>query len=249
MSIPLINIITDFDLHGRWLHPEIHRYYVATDDLKQEMKALGIPEERIMASGIPIQPDFSHNQQIDTSLHHPTFHNNKKTILLMAGAYGVMQGNYDICERLTSSGQYQLIVVCGRNKELYRQLNHSFGNHSDVHIYGYIDDVAAVMTISDCMITKPGGITLSEAIECRLPLLLYRPVPGQELNNALYLQRKGVAAIAHNVDSLMEQINSMLYDETRFQDILQKIENLRKPKAAEVIVNDILEQCLFVASY
>ncbi|MOA24041.1 Processive diacylglycerol beta-glucosyltransferase [compost metagenome] len=99
------------------------------------------------------------------------------------------------------------------------------------------------------MITKPGGITLSEAIECRLPLLLYRPVPGQELNNALYLQRKGVAAIAHNVDSLMEQINSMLYDETRFQDILQKIENLRKPKAAEVIVNDILEQCLFVTSY
>ncbi|MNC41245.1 Processive diacylglycerol beta-glucosyltransferase [compost metagenome] len=162
----------------------------------------------------------------------------------MAGAYGVMQGNHDICETLTSSGRYQLIVVCGRNRELYRQLSHSYGNHRHVHIYGYIDDVANVMTMSDCMITKPGGITLSEALECRLPLILYRPVPGQELNNALYLQRKGVAAIAHNVDSLMEQINSMLHDETKFQEIQQKINDLRKPEAAEVIVNDIMEQCL-----
>ncbi|MNI41865.1 Processive diacylglycerol beta-glucosyltransferase [compost metagenome] len=155
-----------------------------------------------------------------------------------------MQGNHDICETLISSGQYQLIVVCGRNKELHRQLTDSFGNHQDVHIYGYIDDVATVMSMSDCMITKPGGITLSEAIECRLPLILYRPVPGQELNNAMYLQRKGVAAIAHNVDSLMAQMNSMLHDETRFQEIQQKIDDLRKPEAAEVIVNDIMKQCL-----
>ncbi|MBA9088366.1 processive 1,2-diacylglycerol beta-glucosyltransferase [Fontibacillus solani] len=246
MSIPLINIITDFDLHGRWLHPEIHRYYVATDDLKQEMKDLGIPEERIMASGIPIQPDFNRIRQESSHLNN-LLHKNKKTILLMAGAYGVMQGNHDICEALTSSSQYQLIVVCGRNKELYRQLTDRFGNHPDVHIYGYINNVADVMTMSDCMITKPGGITLSEAIECRLPLILYRPVPGQELNNALYLQRKGIAAIAHNVDSLMVQINSMLHDETRFQEIQHKINDLRKPEAAEVIVNDIMEQC-FVTS-
>ncbi|MNO22539.1 Processive diacylglycerol beta-glucosyltransferase [compost metagenome] len=243
-TIPLINIITDFDLHGRWIHPDIDRYYVATDDLKQEMKELGIPEERIIASGIPIQPDFSRLKE------HPTesmLQKNKKTVLLMAGAYGVLQGNYEICKALTSSGHYQLIVVCGHNKELYRQLNHHFGSHPDVHIYGYVNDVPSLMKKSDCMITKPGGITLSEAIECFLPLILYRPVPGQELNNAIYLQRKGVALIAHDVDSLVLQIHSMLQDESRLQDIRSKINDLRKPEAAEVIVNDIMELC-FVTS-
>lgn len=239
ISIPLINIVTDFDLHGRWLHPEIHRYYVATDDLRQEMTERGISQDRVIASGIPIKPIFSRMQNDDSKFHN-LFHANKKTILLMAGAYGVMQGNYDICQALLSAHHYQVIVVCGHNKELYRQLEKRYGHHPNIQLNEYVHDVASIMRNSDCMITKPGGITISEAIECRLPLILYRPVPGQELNNAQYLEQKGVASIVYNTHSLLLKLQAMLEDETRLQEILMKIDNLRKPEAAEVIVEDIM---------
>lgn len=239
ISIPLISIVTDFDLHGRWLHPEIHRYYVATEDLRQEMTERGISKDRVITSGIPIKPIFSRMQQNSWKCHN-SLHANKKIILLMAGAYGVMKGNYDICQALLSCNQYQIIVVCGHNKALFRQLEKHYRHYANIQLYEYVQDIASIMKQSHCMITKPGGITISEAIECRLPLILYRPVPGQELNNARYLEQKGVASIVYNTHSLLLKLQSIFEDDAKLEEILMKIDNLRKPEAAEVIVDDIM---------
>lgn len=106
------------------------------------------------------------------------------------------------------------------------------GEHPDVHVYGYVSEVAALMQACDCIITKPGGITLSEALACRLPIFLYRPVPGQELNNALYLQKKGVAMVAEDPGTLTGQIEALLSDEERQAAVAREIENLagRRPR-------------------
>lgn len=198
--LPLVNVVTDFDLHGRWVHPNVDRYYVATEDLRTEIIELGISGDRIVASGIPLGYDFGKPLTPNSDLLNkldPT----KKTVLLMAGAYGVVQGLGDICKALISTEKNQVLVVCGRNQELFRGLYNTFEDCSDIHLYGYVNEVAQMMGVSDCIITKPGGITLSEALASRLPLFLYRPVPGQELNNALYLKRKGIANIAYNAVS------------------------------------------------
>lgn len=242
LRLPLVNVMTDFDIHARWIHPEVDRYYVATEHLKEEMAQRGVPQERIMVSGIPLRPDFG----LERSTAAPAFSDrldpSKKTILLMAGAYGVMQGNRDICEALLSGKNYQILAVCGRNRELYKGLREAFGSHPDFHLFGFVQEVATMMQASDCIITKPGGITLSEAIACRLPLFLYRPVPGQELNNARYLQNEGIAVIARDAARLRAEIDNLFFDEERLSGIRAKMENLRKPEAAEAIVNDILEQ-------
>jgi len=106
----------------------------------------------------------------------------------------------------------------------------------------YVDQVAALMHQCDCIVTKPGGITLSEALACRLPVFVYRPVPGQELNNARYLAQKGVACITRTPAELTEEIDALFQDPHRLTELRQKIENLRRPEAAEVIADDILEQ-------
>lgn len=245
--LPLVNIVTDFDLHGRWIHPDVDRYYVATDDMKLEMTARGIPEERIKVSGIPLKPDFSRPQALNHEVA-ARLDPCKKTIMLMAGAYGLMPGIRDICERLAGSGRYQIVAVCGRNRELYRGLHEQLGSHPDVHLLGYVHEVAGLMRASDCIITKPGGITLSEALACRLPIFVYRPVPGQELNNALYLEQKGVARIAHDPAALTAQIDALYSDPAGLSALRREIENLRKPEAAEVIVGDILQQWFAPAS-
>lgn len=246
-SLPLVNVVTDFDLHGRWIHPDVDRYYVATDDLKQEMIDRGIPHDRILVSGIPLKPDFVPEQIAETeALSH--LDPSKKTILLMAGAYGVMGGIRDISATILASGRYQIVAVCGKNEELYRGLNEAFGSSPNFHLFSYVNQVAAFMRASDGIITKPGGITLSEALACRLPIFLYRPVPGQELNNALYLKNKGIARIANNPRSLAAQIDALLTNESDLSDLIEKIENLRKPEAAEVIVDDIMTQWFEPAS-
>jgi processive 1,2-diacylglycerol beta-glucosyltransferase len=235
--IPLVNVITDFDLHGRWLHSSVDRYYVATEDLKAQMETRGIPGHRILASGIPLGQHFDPKATPSAELLHrldPT----KKTVLLMAGAYGVMKGLRDVCHALIKGGQHQVLVVCGRNKELFRQMQHTFQHSPDIHLYGYVNEM---MAISDCIITKPGGITLSESLAFRLPLFFYRPVPGQELNNALYLKAKGVARIVYQAEQLASEIESLWADNSRFDRIHTEIENLRRPEATEVIVNDIID--------
>lgn len=241
LSLPLVNIMTDFDVHTRWIHSGIDRYYVATEDMKGEMIARGVPEERILVSGIPLNRDFlaaeSRKPEVDQNKKP-----DKKNILLMAGAYGVLQGNRDICDKLLSGGRYRILAVCGRNEELYRGLKAAFSDSPDIHIYGYVNDVARLMLASDCIITKPGGITLSESLACRLPIFLYRPVPGQELNNAKYLQDKGIAFIAHDTNSLVREMDALFRGEERLSRVIANIENLRKPEAAEVIVNDILSR-------
>ncbi|SMF52378.1 MGDG synthase family glycosyltransferase [Paenibacillus barengoltzii] len=249
-SLPMANIITDFDLHGRWIHSGVDRYYVATEDLKAEMVSRGIPEERIRVSGIPVKPEF-HLQHPDRQEHLPgplqelflkNDTNNKTTILLMAGAYGAMQGVREVIERFMALERYRVIAVCGRNRELYRALHEQLPPHSDVHLLEYVDQVAALMHQCDCIVTKPGGITLSEALACRLPVFVYRPVPGQELNNARYLAQKGVACITRTPAELTEEIDALFQDPHRLTELRQKIENLRRPEAAEVIADDILEQ-------
>lgn len=247
LTLPLANIITDFDLHSRWVHPDVDRYYVATEDLKEEVVKRGIPANRVLVSGIPLKPDFSRSRcaeperlcQLDPS---------KRTVLLMAGAFGVMQGIRDICETLLLNESYQVIAVCGRNKELHRKLKQELSHYQNFHLFGYINEIAQLMQLSNCIVTKPGGITLSESLVSRLPIFLYRPVPGQELNNALYLERKGIASIANDPGTLVSQIDSLLMDEERLSRIYKEIDDLRKPAAAEIIVKDIIEQWFTPAS-
>ncbi|WP_059042460.1 MGDG synthase family glycosyltransferase [Paenibacillus rubinfantis] len=250
-SLPLANIITDFDLHGRWIHSGVDRYYVATDDLKAEMIDRGIPGDRIQVSGIPVKPEFADSQQPEGAEDDlpaplqgliPNHTRGKTTVLLMAGAYGSMQGVREVIERLNASERYRIITVCGRNRELYRSLQEQLNPHPDVHVLGYVEQIAALMRKSDCIVTKPGGITLSEALSCRLPVFVYRPVPGQELNNARYLAQKGVASIARTPAELTEEIDALFGNEHRQVELRRKIENLRRPKAAEVIADDILQQ-------
>lgn len=234
-SVPLVNVITDFDIHGRWVHPGVDRYYVATSDLKEEMAARGIPLERVQDSGIPLRSDFDKEKLRQEQ-------NAKPVVLLMAGAYGVMQNLGDIIKRLTAKGELRVIAVCGRNNELYAQLSKRFAEHEDVEVRGFVQQIPELMAESDCIITKPGGITLSEAIVSRLPMFLFRPVPGQELNNARYLKKKGVAFISRRPGELVRQIEYFFANRQRREEMLLNLEQLRRPGASEVIVADLVRR-------
>ncbi|ANE48894.1 hypothetical protein SY83_12700 [Paenibacillus swuensis] len=257
IRIPTYNVITDFDLHHRWVHPDIHKYYVATEDLKGQVEQLGVPASRIEVTGIPLKEAFNRTEHSSSSLGkmqaaaspevQQTFglDTGKRTLLLMAGAHGVMQGLQHLCAQLDRlADDVQVALVCGNNKFLCQQMRRAFANYPNIHVYGYVEEIHKLMSISTCIVTKPGGITLSESLSSALPILIYRPVPGQEQENASYLESKGAALISHKPKELCRQIKTLLQDPQILSEMREAIQALHKPNSSESIVSDIIHTTL-----
>ncbi|HET7577983.1 MAG TPA: glycosyltransferase [Bacillales bacterium] len=241
-DIPVFSILTDFDLHGRWLHSKIDKYYVATEDLKAKIMNKGIPSQKVLASGIPIQQDFEHPRDAAAVQSKYGLDPSKKTILLMAASYGGPREVGSACQFLANDERLQMIVVCGKNKRLQQKMTDRFKHEPTLRILGFTEDIPRLMEISSCIVTKPGGITLSEALRCQLPIFLCRPVPGQEKENARCLTEKGAAHIVDNKKNLAADLRKFLFDDQKLEEMKQAAHSLQKPKAAENIVQDMLKE-------
>lgn len=241
ISIPTVTVITDFALHKRWLHSEIEKYYVASEDLKQKIIEQKIPSTRVVVSGIPVRDSFDHLPEGTGVYERNGLDPNKETALVMAGAYGVMRNINKICLALSQLDNFQVVLACGRNESLQREMEAIFAGCPSVKVRGFIQDVQEVMSISSCMITKPGGITLSEAIATGVPTFLFNPVPGQEKDNAAYLEQKGASKIFHNHTDFTQNIIPILKDKNRLAEMKASCLSLQRKKSGERIVMDILD--------
>ncbi|MCU6713169.1 diacylglycerol glucosyltransferase [Paenibacillus sp. J5C_2022] len=245
--IPSFAVLTDFDLHRRWVHPSVDRYYVPTPDMRLELQQLGMAPSRIKVSGIPLKPQFHLSSSVKTCPSRYGMHPGKLVALVMAGAQGVMPNVQDICAGLLRHESLQVVLVCGRNDALRSAMKQKFGDHPAshrLHLFGFVEQIHELMSIADCLITKPGGLTLAEGIAAGLPLFLYRPVPGQEKQNALYLESKGAAFIYRDTASLTAGVLSMLGNPLRLEAARSSIRalqaNTQSAAAAKYIVDDVL---------
>ncbi|WP_337104067.1 MGDG synthase family glycosyltransferase [Paenibacillus sp. YIM B09110] len=241
---PSYAVITDFDLHRRWVHPSIDRYYVATDDLKRELGHIGIPGSRVQVSGIPLRRSFRMLDASDMLYARYGLSPDRPVILMMPGAQGTLADTGDICSLLLRHPRLQIALVCGRNEQLRAAALEQFAFHPEadrLQVFGFIDTIHELMSLASCIVTKPGGVTLSEAIAARLPIFVYRPVPGQEKQNAKYLSSKGAATITRNPAELCAQIMKLIDDPIRLTNSRILIEQLQTAQtAADSIVSDIL---------
>ncbi|MCY9669605.1 UDP-N-acetylglucosamine 2-epimerase [Paenibacillus alginolyticus] len=231
-GIPTYTIITDYVIHARWLHPHIHKYYVATNELKRDMLNVGIHESHIEVTGIPVREAFETNQRI---------HKNRKMVLLFASSHPNGELTEELIKKLQFIDGYHLTVVCGRNKKLEQMLNNRFDNFPNVTIYGFVEQITELMAQASCIISKAGGLTLAESLTLQIPVFIYRPFPGQEKDNAIYFSRKGAAAISHDINHLLEQIERFLTNSSYAKRLKSQMAALNQTKAADTIVKDILK--------
>ncbi|GLX67421.1 diglucosyl diacylglycerol synthase [Paenibacillus glycanilyticus] len=245
MNIPTYTVITDFDLHRRWVHPGIGRYFVATDDLKQELGSLGIHPGRVSVSGIPLGRGFRGTLSPTFELYEKYgLRADQPVILMMPGAQGVMPDSGELCSHLLEQlPNTQIALVCGRNNVLKSSMESQMGHDKRLHVFGFVNEVHELMALSTCLVSKPGGVTLAEAIYAGLPLFLYRPVPGQEKKNALYLQSKGAASIAYDPEELAAAITGLVTNPEQLQRSQMAVQRLQtKEAAADNIAHHILQE-------
>lgn len=241
LNIPIATVMTDYRLHKNWVTPHSNRYYVATKDLKNEIESIGVESDAIKVTGIPISKQFE--QPIDR-YHWLTKHKldpDKKVILMSAGAFGVSTGFSTMISKIDMYAKdTQVVMICGNSKSLKNELRHHFKDNDNVLILGYTKHMNEWMASSQLMITKPGGITISEAFSRHLPLIFLNPAPGQELENAEYFTQKGYGKIAHTPEEATKLVISLMNQPSRLKEVTKLLEENYIEKSTENICKDLL---------
>ena len=246
--IPTFNVMTDFCLHKIWVHENVDKYYVATDYVKEKLIEIGTHPNNVKITGIPIRPQFEESMPKEPIYKKYNLSPDKKVLLIMAGAHGVLKNVKELCENLVHDDQVQVVVVCGKNSSLKESLSSLEGDNADrLKVLGYVERIDELFRITDCMITKPGGITLTEATAIGVPVILYKPVPGQEKENAIFFEDRGAAVVVNRHEEILESVTSLLADEEKLNRMKSNIKSLHLPNSSEFILQDIIKESEMMA--
>jgi processive 1,2-diacylglycerol beta-glucosyltransferase len=240
LGVPVINVVTDFCCHRLWITDNFDRIYLATDDLKERLVKMNIPVNKLEVTGIPIRNDFEKPFDKQATLEKYGLPDSPFTLLVSAGAKGVLKDLDLICKDLSTLSSIQILVVCGTNLKLKTKIDAM--NLSNVKTFGYVETIHELYKLANLMITKPGGITLSEASACNLPLILVKPVPGQEKENAAYFSKKGAALIAKNKEEILEKTVFLLKNPSKLDEMRHNLQVFRSYASSQKIVRDLLSR-------
>jgi processive 1,2-diacylglycerol beta-glucosyltransferase len=238
---PLIGIVTDFGVHTYWVHQEVDLYLVAHDDTKKELVARGVRENKIRVTGIPVMPQFGKTLDPVEERKKLKWSPGKKTVLVMGGSRG-LGSMADVVEALRSIPyDFQVAVVCGRNRAAMKKMNQFRDNSNWIQVYGYVKDMSSLMAASDILVTKPGGLTCSEAIAKQLPMVVSNPLPGQEEKNVAFLTRHRLAVFAPTLEDMVHSVSDLLQHPKKTQQLRQRLRGVAKPHSAWEAARTIID--------
>jgi processive 1,2-diacylglycerol beta-glucosyltransferase len=237
-NIPVFNIITDYYAHKLWISKEIDKFYIATYELQEEFKKMNIPPEKIVVSGIPIRDAFEETENISKLHAKYNINRRKRIVLINSGAFGVFKDIKKVCTELCKHKNIQVAVVCGNN--IFQKTKLESLRLRNLKVFGFVEDIHELYKISCCMITKPGGITLTEALSVQLPLIIIKPVPGQEKENAMYFEKKGAAIIANNTYQIINSTIDLINNPELLSAIRKNMKKMHNKSSSDKIVDDVL---------
>ena len=234
--------LTDYEFHPVWLVSRIDLFFVATEEVRNSLLYYGVPPEKIVTSGIPVHPDFSEEKDRQGLLAKYGLNNQSPVILISAGSFGVTPLAEVIADFGTIEEGFQIAVVCGRNAELRKELEIKQKSEPRLKkVFGFVDFMDELMALSDLLITKPGGITVSESIAMGVPMILIEPIPGQEEANADYLVEQGAAVKARNLPVLLYKLGLLIRNPERLAEMSRKAKAISRPYAAKTIAEETMK--------
>lgn len=242
----LITVITDFLSHSFWMAKYSDYFIGAIERTKRDLVRRGVREERVKVLGIPCDPVFGRSGdrialQAKLGLKKDLF-----SVLIMSGGFGTgpIRKIVRYVSGLESSmrDKIQIIVICGKNKALFDELNRVKADLKvRLSVFGYMDNIHEFMTVSDCIMTKSGGLTVSESLSKTLPMIIIRPIPGQETRNCRVLTDFGTAVRANTVKQALGYLRDFISLPEKLIGIRTRINLLSYPNAARDIAEFIVQ--------
>ena len=227
----IIAVVTDYDVHRIWLGEGIDYYCGACEYTIEKLKKLGVPAERAVMTGIPTDSKFAAPHNIVELKKKLGLKEGIFTVLVATGSFGIGPIE-EIAERLPD---FQVMIVCGHNQELYKRLSKK--HRELLKVFGLVDNMPELMAAADVMITKPGGLSISEALVVGLPMIFFNAIPGQETNNVAVLGKCQVGISNCPVEEMVGVLRRFHSNPQEFQAAKNKSKALGKPNAVQDIIN------------
>lgn len=240
INIPLITVMTDFCVHQFWLYKNIDIYFTANDLLKKEMVNQGLLEERIFVTGIPVGYNFRVDYNRDDLLAKFKLEKDKPVALIMGCGLGLGGVKNALCQLERLKKDIQILVITGANVALWSEMN-EYAQHSKhkIFVWGYSHNIQEFMSVATFLISKPGALTISEALTRELPMILHDPIPGPEVDNAKFVSDNGAAIWVKHQDTLDAVVREVLSDATILPKLRNNAKVLKKPYASDNIADVI----------
>jgi len=232
----VLGVVTDFVVHPFWIHRNIDAYAVATRAMRQAMIARGVTADRIGVTGIPVDPRFAEGKTREAARRAIGVDPHRTTVLLMGGGLGIgpLEKALRCIEPLDQD--LQIVVVVGKNSRLEQRLGEAALHMTKpVQVAGFVPNVFDYMRAADVLVSKPGGLTSSEALSAELPIVMLRPLPGQEERNARHLQECGVGVRAQTSRDLTGVLGRLLSNPDRLAKMRANARRLARPDSASAV--------------
>ena len=243
----LATVLTDFAPHEQWLIGSEFTdfFFVSNEKMKNDIAKEGVNKNKIYVTGIPVSKRFQENYDKDLICKNFGLNPNKKTVLFFGGGeYGLGKDRtVTILDSLSDFKDIQVIAIAGKNEKLklaFEEIVKNKKKEDTIKVLPFTDKVPELMYISDLVITKPGGLTSSESLVSSLPLILINPIPGQEEENAEFLEKSGAAIWIRKSSNPKEVIDLVLSNEKRFNYMKENSIKLARKNATA----DICKICL-----
>jgi processive 1,2-diacylglycerol beta-glucosyltransferase len=233
-------IVTDFEAHALWMDPCVDLYCVAAEETKARLVARGATAASVVATGIPVAQKFLSRPDPRAVRKNYGLRDDQPVLLVLSGGFGMGPVAKILAELDKVPGQVQTLVVTGNNEKLRRDLAARTRQHP-THVLGFATNMHELMAVADLIITKPGGLTSSEALALGKPLFILNPIPGQEAANSDFLLERGAAAKVNRVEDLPFRIKQLLGSK-KLADMSRAAQALGRPHSAEAVCREVLKR-------
>lgn len=249
ISAKIATIMTDFAPHDQWLVGSdfTDYYFVAHEKMKTYLISKGISEQNVFATGIPLSNRFLKSYNKEKILKKLNFNPNKKTILFFGGGeFGL--GKTRTVEIFEGFIQYctdmQIIAIAGKNEKMksaFEKVVSKYNKKDSIILFEYTNQVPEFMHVSDLVVTKPGGLTTTESLASQLPMVIINPIPGQEEQNAEFLEENGVALWIKKEDNILQILENLFSTPNKLESMKENTKKLAKLYSTKDICEILLK--------
>ena len=235
------SVITDHEAHRCWKRTGLDHYFVASETVARQIKDYGISPDRITVTGIPISNAFSSVPSRESARTAWNLSLQERVVLVLCSALTMKRSSRMLHEFAEIEQTVQYLVSTGHDSVKEENLKKEFSKDKRFTIFGFSPRIAEMMKAADIVVTKPGGLIVSEALAMGLPQILLEPIPGQEEANAQFAENQGAAiCIRHKRGIFIKTLSNLISDEKKLEKMRAAAQNAGRPRAAQDVVNTIL---------
>lgn len=248
LKCKIATILTDFQMHEQWLEFSKYQdyFFVSNEQMRNDMINKGVDGTKIYVTGIPVSDRFlkEYNRKEVCKIFNLN-PENEVVLFFAGGEFGLGRSTTIIMLKalIRLFSKLQVVAISGRNpkmNEKFRKLVEATESENRIKILEFTDKVPELMSISKFVITKPGGLTITEALTSHLPILIINPIPGQEEENADFIEKNGAGIWIKKHDNIARHLKSLYRQPELLTNMKKSAENLARPNSTEDICKTLL---------